>query len=249
MLVQERRHALEEMLQEDGSIVVSDIAKRWDVSEMTVRRDLKALADQGMIARVHGGAVAQGSLRFQTRRTHATKAKQMAVDKLQQFIPQSGSIFIDGSTTMLGLCQYFKNQGGSGLQIATNNIDIFQVLQQFPGLELQLIGGSLDREVDNFVGPLARRAIEAMAFDAAFLSAYALDHTIGLSDPSHEDAAIKQLISDRSTHAYVAVSSEKISRRSSGVWSVNPQSSTLATELAANDSSLENLQSLFREII
>ena len=192
MLVQERHEALKGLLQNNGTIVVSDLAREWQVSEMTVRRDLKALEEQGMLARVHGGAVAQSSLRFSERRGKATRSKQQAVEKLKQFIPEHGCIYLDGSTTILGLSHHLHT--ATGLTVATNNLTIFQSISQHPGIDACLIGGRLDKEVDNFVGPLAQRAIEAMAFDAAFFSAYALNPDLGLCEPSLEDAAIKQLV-------------------------------------------------------
>ena len=245
MLVQERRAALEQMLQEQGTIVVSDLAKEWDVSEMTVRRDLKALSEQGIVARVHGGAVAQGSLRFSERRGRATKAKQDAVNKLLQFVPERGCIYLDGSTTVFGLAQQLEKH--VGLMVATNNITIFQCLQQFHGLEVCLIGGRLEREVDNFVGPLARRVIEGMAFDAAFLSAYGLDSQVGLCEPSLEDAAIKDLVVSRTQQAYVAINDEKFERRAAGLWG-QQQGLILASNLAAHDERLHPYQSFFQTV-
>lgn len=245
MLVQERRAALEHLLEEQGTIVVSDLAKEWHVSEMTVRRDLKALSEQGIVSRVHGGAVAQGSLRFSERRGRATKAKQDAVNKLLQFVPERGCVYLDGSTTVLGLAQQLERF--VGLTIATNNITIFQCVQQFAGLEVCLIGGTLEREVDNFVGPLARRVIEGMAFDAAFLSAYGLDSQVGLCEPSLEDAAIKDLVVSRSSHNYVAINTEKFERRAAGLWGQSA-ALDLATNLDAQDKEVAAYQSFFKTI-
>lgn len=247
MLVHERRAALESLLRDNGSIVVSELARQWDVSEMTVRRDLRALQDRGMLERVHGGAVAHHSLRFSDRRGKATRAKREAVARLLPLVPERGSIYLDGSTTVLGLAEQLHKH--SGLRVATNNLSIFQSVSQHPGIDVCLIGGELEREVDNFVGPLAQRTLEALSFDAAFMSAYGLHSDVGLCEPSLADAAIKAQVVLRSEHAYLAMNSEKFERRAAGTWSAEREKMTLATELAPDDQRLQSFTPFFASII
>ena len=247
MLAHERQDALKQILEEQGSVVVSDLARRWDVYEMTIRRDLQRLQDQGIVARVHGGAVAGGVLRWKARVSQHRAEKEAAAAKLAQFIPDSGCIYLDGSTTIYNLAQHFVRRGG--LIVATNNVDTFQRLSQFAGIEAVVIGGVLNRETDNFVGPIARRSLTGLSFDAAFCSAYAMHPEHGACEPSVEDAEIKQIVSERSAHVYVAMNHHKLGERAAGCWEFDADKSTLATDLDAGDERLAPYRSSFRTII
>jgi DeoR family fructose operon transcriptional repressor len=164
----ERQQALQSLLEEHGSVVVSQLARTWGVSEMTVRRDLQALEKIGLASRVHGGAVAAGALRWRARADRARAEKERAAQQLVQYLPERGTIYLDGSTTVSLLVSALHEH--AGLRVATNTPETFQALLSCPGLEPVLIGGKLNRKTDNLVGPLARAAIAKLAFDAAFLA-------------------------------------------------------------------------------
>ena len=240
----ERQDELRRLLTEQGTVAVADLAKRWQVSEMTVRRDLSTLASSGAIARVHGGAVAGASLRFGARLEQHRGAKANAAQKLAGFLPQQGSVYLDGSTTIFGLVEALE---GRTITVATNNLETFLKLQQLITLNVVLIGGQLNRATDNFAGSQARRCLEGLAFDAAFFSAYAVDPQVGPSEPVAEDAEIKQLVCARSSAVFLAVNRHKLGTRASATW--DPGRATLATDLVANDDLLNSYRRNFPVIL
>ena len=91
-LAQERRHAIAETVGRGSGVVISDLARRFRVSEMTIRRDLKQLEAQGLLTRVHGGAVASVGARFGQRLARQRPGKNRAAEKLCRFLPRQGSI-------------------------------------------------------------------------------------------------------------------------------------------------------------
>jgi DeoR family glycerol-3-phosphate regulon repressor len=245
-LAEDRLGLLQRLLTKQGSVSVSDLAKRFDVSEMTIRRDLEKLSAAGAVARVHGGAVAQGRLSFAARLERGGKAKHSAAAKLLPLIPVSGAIYLDGSTTVFQLVGLLGAR--PGLTAATNNLDTFLALARVPGIVPVLVGGALNRETDNFVGALARRVLDQLAFDLACFSAFALDPQVGPSEPASEDAELKAHVCGRSRRAALAIDAAKLGSRAAGAWQL-PAESTLATDLDPRDERLTPYRPRFTEII
>lgn len=246
-LAHDRHQALRILIEEQGAVVVSDVARDWGVSEMTIRRDLKALQDQGVLARVHGGAVAGGALRFRARIGHQQPEKRCAAHKLVELIPHAGAIYLDGSTTIYHLADQLARRGG--LLVATNNVDTFIRVSAHPGIEAVLLGGALNRETDNLVGPMARRTVAALSFDAAFFSAYALDPRCGACEPAPEDAEIKQMVCERSERVGLAVDRDKLGQRAAATWAADPARSVLATDCPPGAPELAPYRPLFAQIL
>ncbi|MDA3961340.1 MAG: DeoR/GlpR family DNA-binding transcription regulator [Planctomycetota bacterium] len=246
-LAHDRQEALKILIEEHGAVVVSDVAREWGVSEMTIRRDLKALQDQGVLARVHGGAVAGGALRFRARIAQQQPEKRGATLKLMPFLPHSGAVYLDGSTTIYHLGDQLAKRGG--LLVATNNVDTFVRISAYPGIEAVLLGGALNRDTDNLVGPMARRTLSGLSFDAAFFSAYAIHPRSGACEPSPEDAEIKQMVCERSASVFLAMNQGKLGERAAATWNSDPATSTLATELDPDDSRLDPYRELFSQIV
>ena len=245
-LAQDRHDALERLLAEQGSVAVSRIAKRLNVSAMTVRRDLDKLAARGGVSRVHGGAVAQDKLRFGTRLERGSKAKAAAARKLLPLIPERGAVYFDGSTTIFQLVSLLA--GRSGLTVATNNLDTFLALTRQPGIEPVLVGGTLNRATDNFVGPFTRRCLDGMAFSAALFSAFALDPDVGPGEPASEDAELKSFVCGRCQRVGLAVDAAKLGQHAAGIWQL-PGQATLATDLRPSDRRLDPFRSRFATIL
>lgn len=240
----ERQDELRRLLSEQGTVAVADLAKRWQVSVMTVRRDLASLASSGAVARVHGGAVAGASLRFGARLEQHRVAKATAARKLIVHIPQKGCIYLDGSTTVYVLVDALVDRR---LTVATNNLDTFRQLHQLPMINALLIGGQLNRATDNFTGAQARRCLEGLAFDAAFFSAFAVDPLVGASEPVPEDAEIKQVVSSRTSQVFLAVNQQKLGTRAAATWDAGR--AILATDLAPDDAKLTDYRPLFAGIL
>ncbi|MFW5859243.1 MAG: DeoR/GlpR family DNA-binding transcription regulator [Planctomycetota bacterium] len=247
MLPHERQQSLTAMLESEGRVVVSHVARTWGVSEMTVRRDLRSLEQRGVVARIHGGAVAGGGLRWNSRAQRNRREKTAAAAKLVAFLPPRGCIYLDGSTTVVHLVDELARRGG--YTVATNNIDTFQRLTAHAGLESVLVGGALSRGTDNFVGPLARRCLDGIAFTAGFFSAYALHNRFGCSEPAIEDAEVKQLVGERCERIHLAVNHHKLGQQAAGTWDFAAERAVLATDLDPGADALGPYRPLFTTIV
>ena len=190
-------------------------------------------------------AIAAGALRWRTRADKHRSEKKRAAAKLKPFLPETGCIYLDGSTTIYHVVEALHQH--AGLRVVTNNIDTFQAVAACPGCEAVLVGGRLNRTTDNLTGPLARAGIEKFNFDAAFFSAYAIDAERGPSEPSLEDAEVKDLVCARADQHFLAVNTQKLNQRAAGVWAL-PTSAQLVTDLVPADERLHAYRALFHDI-
>lgn len=243
----QRREAITRLLTDQGQVSVSDLARQWGVSEMTVRRDLEVLVAQGVAVRVHGGAVAAQSLRFGSRSSRDAKEKRTAALKVADRLPERGTVYLDGSTTTNHLAEALSAK--PGLVVVTNTIDTFRAIQAILGHQAVLVGGFLNADTDNIVGPYARRMLETLTFTASFFSAYALSVEAGPTEPSAEDAEIKHLVASRSEAVHLAVNHQKLGSHAGASWSLPRARTILSTDLAPTDPSLAPYHALAATLI
>ena len=138
----ERLELMRRRLDTDGRVRVVQLARELDVSEMTIRRDLDMLVDEGVAHRVRGGAVAVGPQQFAARAEQNSRAKARIADKLVDLVGIGGAIGIDASSTLQRLAARLAPV--RDLTVLTNGPDTFRALQDHPGITALLTGGELD---------------------------------------------------------------------------------------------------------
>ncbi|MDR3210340.1 MAG: DeoR/GlpR family DNA-binding transcription regulator [Planctomycetota bacterium] len=247
VLAEPRQKAILDIIDSGGQARVSELALRFSVSPMTIRRDFLALEEKGLAHRVHGGALAVSQYRFSDRLSANLRAKTRAIAKLADFIPSQGCLYLDGSTTMLGITKYLSNRGN--LQAATNNIETFNRLTALTGPAALLLGGSLDVRTDNLIGPLALRSLDDLVFDAAFFSARGLYAGIGLNEVTVEDALVKEKAAGQARLVLVAVDHSKLGVVAGCAWRPGLSKTILATDLDPGDQRLTPFREMFSRII
>ena len=159
MLAIERRACIKETIQEQKSVAVSDLARRFDVTEETIRRDLKVLESQGVLTRTYGGAFIQGGaineVDVTLRETSYVDAKRQIAAQCLQLIRNGDSIFLDSSTTALEIARAIRDMR---LTVLTNSLLIADVLSHSESIRLQVIGGVLQPQSMSFLGEAALAA-------------------------------------------------------------------------------------------
>ncbi len=198
-----------EEVDERGRVKVSDLAADLAVSEMTVRRDLDTLAEQGRVRRMRGGAVALGPQRFSERFGLQARAKERIAAKLAPYVPETGAIGIDASSTLQRLATSIT--GARQLTVTTNGLETFNALRERIGLTVLLTGGQHDPRTGSLVGPLAWRAARDLALDRLFLSAAGLTPD-GTTEVTLEEAEVKSALVEVSREVVVAVDHTKLGR-------------------------------------
>ena len=233
----DRIEAIRDRLQRDGRVRIADLATDLGVSEMTIRRDLDLLTDQGAARRIRGGAVATGPQEFTTRSREHPRAKAAIGEKLVALVPHSGAIAVDASSTLQRLAA--RLGVARDLTVVTNGPETFGALQEHPGVTALLTGGELDRRTGSLVGPLAVRAAREVLVSRLFVSAAALDPRLGSSEATLADAEVKLAFALTAAETVLAVDSSKLDSRAPARTFAVEELSYLVTELDPQDTRLD----------
>jgi DeoR family transcriptional regulator of aga operon len=215
MLSEERRREILELLRNEGRVLVRDLAKRFRISLITIRKDLEYLHHQGMLERTHGGALPlrTGALQDQTlrekERLHRQEKMRIASAALRMVRPGQVLILDSGTTTMAIArgCRDLRN-----LTIITNATNIAAELAD-SNVEVILTGGSLRRSSFSLVGPLAEESLRKLSADMFFLAVDGFDVGYGLSTPNQQEARVNRAMSESARRTIVVCDSSKFGRR------------------------------------
>ncbi|GGG02647.1 DeoR/GlpR family DNA-binding transcription regulator [Paenibacillus abyssi] len=190
---EERKQKIADYVQMNGRASVQQLAQHFQVSESTVRRDLRDLEEEQFLRRTHGGAVALQNDNIEppfVEKEDRFQQQKLAIARAAAKLIQEGdTILLDSGTTTYHLAKLLK--GFQQLTVVTNSVMVAQELASQKNIELMLTGGTLRPETLAMVGPLAERAIESLHVDKAFIATNGIDPGIGLSTPNMIEAAVK----------------------------------------------------------
>lgn len=190
----ERKSRILEILKENQRVDVQGLNKILQVSESTIRRDLKELEESNLLKRTHGGAIALNSVNFEPtfseKEVSNSELKKAIAEKALEQIGEGDVILLDSGTTMLYLAKELKRF--RKLTVVTNAISIAQELQTYEGIEVIMLGGSLRKGILSLVGPFAEQILSMIHVDKAFIATNGIDTREGLSTPNVDEASIKR---------------------------------------------------------
>ncbi len=197
MLVEERRFRIREILTMQRTISASELCSALQVTPATIRRDLAALEDEGVLVRSHGGAVSRmSSTKFQP--SYETLARSNSGEKdaitreAAKLILDGDTVFLEGSTTVLELAARLHNR--NRLTVVTNSPTIVCQLQRSAAVTVLCTGGDLLKDTFYFSGEWAQRALSEIRLDKAVLGVSAIDPGYGISTANHAEAQIKKMM-------------------------------------------------------
>ncbi|MCF7854360.1 MAG: DeoR/GlpR family DNA-binding transcription regulator [Candidatus Pacebacteria bacterium] len=166
-----------ELLTARDEVSVAELADRFQVTPMTIRRDLEALAAEGRITRTHGGAVLTApsvvAFAFQERRQARLAEKQAIAREATRHIPPGTAMILDTGTTTLEVAKAIK--GIPDLKVLTSSLAIASALLAHDQLELVLLGGTVNRGSPDLSGPLTEENLASFRADVAVIGADAVD--------------------------------------------------------------------------
>ncbi len=197
MLAEERRFQIREILAAQRTITASDLCERLKVTAATIRRDLAALEQEGVLVRSHGGAVSRmSSTNFQPSYDALLRSKseekQQIARAAEQLVLDGDTIFLEGSTTVFELARHLIHR--NRLTVVTNSPTIVCALQRSPGVTVLCTGGDLKKDTFYLSGEWTQRALSEIRLDKAILGVSAIDPQYGVSTPTHAAAQIKKMV-------------------------------------------------------
>jgi len=210
MLTAERRRSIVQTLQRDGKVLASELSKTMNVSEDTIRRDLRELATSGVLQRVHGGALplTPTTASFTVRQRQAPEAKAAIAQAAVQFIRQGQVIILDGGTTPLQVAQHLPHDLRA--TVITHSPPVALALAEYPEIEVILIGGKLYKHELVTTGAATVEAFRNIRADLCFLGIGSLHPEVGISTLDLEEAYVKRAMIASAAEVVALTSAEKL---------------------------------------
>ncbi|MFS0853519.1 DeoR/GlpR family DNA-binding transcription regulator [Microbacterium sp. 179-I 3D4 NHS] len=210
MLGAQRKIHLLDLLTRDGRVVAKTVAEDLGVSEDSIRRDLRELADEGRLIRVYGGAlpVPAADRPVAERLDVAGASKERVARAAAAGIRPSSTIVLDAGTTTLALARLLPS--GTGLTVITPSPAVAVAVAEHSDARVVMIGGELSRHSLVAGGSLAMEAIRHLAADTFYLGATGIHPEHGLTTGELDDAVTKRAIAERCAETIVLASEEKV---------------------------------------
>jgi DeoR/GlpR family transcriptional regulator of sugar metabolism len=205
-----RRDVIAARLAEGQAVVAAALALEFEISEDAIRRDLRALAAEGLCRRVYGGAL-PASRAMADRIDLARPSKEALARVAVRAVEPGEFLFLDAGSTNLALTSFLPFD--SELTVATNSIDIAGALLRRPDIRLVMIGGRVDATVGGSVDAAAVQALATLNIDRCFLGACAVDPKRGVGAELHDDALFKRALVAASRRCMVLALNEKFEAR------------------------------------
>ncbi|GAA4594040.1 DeoR family transcriptional regulator of aga operon [Actinoplanes octamycinicus] len=243
-----RWNALLELLTESGRVTVEEVAERLDVSQATIRRDFDQLAQQQMITRTRGGAVANGvsydlPLRYKSAKHSAEK--QRIGEAAARLVTPGTVVGLNGGTTITEVARALAvrpdlNAGGEGSQltVVTNALNIANELLLRSRMKIVVAGGVVRPQSFEVVGPLGGALLKEVTLDIALLGVDALDVELGAASHHEGEAAMNSLMVARAKRVVVIADSSKLGSHAFARICSITEVETLVTDSGASSSTV-----------
>lgn len=210
----ERRQRILELVEKDARVSVAELASQFDVSRASIRRDLNYLYGSGLLERTYGGAMRafekNGEAPFSERRVAQLEEKEKIGKAAAQFVPEGGTIFLDGGTTTECMAPYL--QAKAPLTVVTYGLNVVNRLVSCEQITVIAIGGTLQRRSQTFSGVLALDMLQMhhLHFDVAFIAASGVSAQAGATNATLEEISIKRYAVAAAQQTVLLVDSSKV---------------------------------------
>lgn len=215
MLKQERQSRILEMLRVEGKLVATDLSVALGVSEDTVRRDLRELAEAGTLQRVHGGALPRSSVEvdYAARERQASAGKAAVARAAVKLIEDDQVIIMDGGSTVLQVVR--RLPADLKATVVTHSPRIAIALAEYPRIEVIVVGGILYKTDLLTVGAGTVKAFSSINADLCFQGIWGLHPEVGITYPNFEEVHVKRAMMNSADQVVALASAEKLGTASS----------------------------------
>jgi DeoR family transcriptional regulator of aga operon/DeoR family fructose operon transcriptional repressor len=238
VFARERQDHIARFVEEHGRARVADLAAQFEVSGVTIRKDLLVLESAQRLVRAHGGAIAidrsRPELSFDIRERLQAEEKSRIGAAGANLVRDGESIVMDASTTALSVARQLKARSGwSQLTIITNGLRIAFELAGQPGITVLMLGGRVRWEALSVVGQLGDGLFDRINVQKAFLGAAGFTVESGLSDATDEEAQIKRSMVSAAREVIAIVDHTKWERAAFATFCSTDQVGLVLTDAAA----------------
>lgn len=196
IIADSRKKEILTLIKEQGEVTVTELALKFNLSQLTIRRDLDALAESSLVIRIHGGAKAAflpgnilGSMReidFSNKSILNIAEKQAIGKKAVSFIDDNATIFMNSGSTTLFFLQALQDKC---VQVATNNAAATDVDYDDAHITLYVLGGEFRKTSKSFIGSMTEQAIKSIHSNFTILGTNGIDVNKGLTTGIYEECS------------------------------------------------------------
>jgi DeoR/GlpR family transcriptional regulator of sugar metabolism len=215
MNAKERHKYILQLIAEKGAVTVAELCDLFEVSDMTIRRDLSILESADLVRRIYGGAISARGRSFEPPFMARAQESQLAKEAIGAYaaglVNEGDSIALDVGTTTLQLARGLAK--GRALTVITASLAIVNVLVDSPDVRVILAGGILRREEQSLTGAIAEATFQRFHVDKVFIGAAGVDLDVGLTEYNMDDARVKEHLIRSGQRRVLLVDSGKLGRR------------------------------------
>jgi len=250
-----RRNTILQLARDHGVVRVSELSRRFDISEVSIRRDLAKLEEYGLLRRVHGGAVSApgsaGARTFDSRSASRLDEKRRIGQVAAQLVERGDCIILDSGTTVLQVARHIARIADERgpLTVITPSLAAFRELAHVRGLQLFVLGGIYQPDYQTLVGPQTLANLRGFHVDKLFLGADGLSLEHGVTTADILEAEVSRAMVQIADRIIVVADSSKVN--SAGFTSIIPLSrmTTLVTDAATPQPFVDNLRMQGVEVV
>lgn len=249
MVREERLQLILDQLSKENKVRLEQLSILLNVSEDTVRRDIKVLGSQGLLKEVRGGALANSPSphHYRDREKYDLGQKQAVALKALNFLRDGHVVFFDGGTSVVALAACLPKN--LKITVVTNSFPVVSVLEDHPNVEVIFAGGRLCKVSFTAIGEDAFNILKSVRADICFLGVCSIHHVIGITAKDYEDAQIKKIMIAQALKTVALSTIEKTSTAEAFCIGPVTDLDTILTEADPNHTALHVYKELGIEII
>jgi len=213
MFSMERQQKIEDLVKQNVSVQVNELATQFKVSESTIRRDLQEMETNGLLVRTHGGAMevsrSNYEMSFREKEVENISAKQKIGEIAAAMVQDGDTIILDSGTTTLEIA---KRITAKSVTVITNSIDIALEISNRENIELIVAGGSLRHTTRAMVGTLTENVFKNFRVNKAFVGVNGISIKDGFTTPSFLESQVKKTIIEVAEKAIIVADASKFNK-------------------------------------
>lgn len=248
-----RRQLILDRILEKDSVTIKELADEFGLTEMSLRRDLNALAESGQIARIRGGATRPRSAgtprRYQDVEQRHSAAKARIARAATALFDAATTVFFYSGSTVARVAEALEEGPRDRLTVVTPSVPVINTVTTWNDPHLVAVGGLYLPAYMTFVGPQAVEALRTMSADVAIVGCDGLSAAEGLTTPHHLVAEIGTVLVERAQRTVVVADSSKVGRRGFTPIAASSAVDCLVTDSDADPAELAALRKTGVEVI
>lgn len=252
-----RLNAISDYLKIHNQATIRELAEEFKVSEITIRRDLTLLEENGVVNKVYGGAIynfdkihQKLEIPISKRQAENIHAKQIIGELAASLVEDGDTIFVDTGSTVYRMIPHLQNY--NNLTIVTNSLDALLVGSTLNGVRLLTVGGIFQPDTHSFAGSYSEYALERYSFNKAFIAAISASPERGVANNNIYDTAIKRTAMKNSHRSFLVVDASKFQQEAFNNFAALNEFSGVVTDSypgqkIADYCRVQNIQLLYKE--